>query len=126
MREWAARDLAKSRSSGFTVFYPFSGPDFVNPYTLFPGAGTYILIALEPIGEIPDFQAMSRTDFDSFFADMRKSLHDSLRIDYFISSHMHTSMESKELNGSWSLTERFKKPTALRVASSARQAPFQE
>jgi hypothetical protein len=99
MREWAARELAKSIPSGSTVFYPFSGPDFITPYTLFPDAGTYILIALEPIGDVPDFQAMSRKEFDSFFANMRKSLHDSLNIDYFISSHMHTGMESKELNG---------------------------
>ena len=99
MREWAARELAKSMSSGFTVFYPFSGPDFISPFTLFPGAGTYILVALEPIGGIPDFQAMSQNDFDSFFADIRKSLHDLLNIDYFVSAHMHTSMESKELNG---------------------------
>ncbi len=99
MREWAARELAKSISSGVTVFYPFSGPDFVNPCTLFPGAQTYILMALEPIGSIPDFQAMSRKDFDSFFADIRRSLHDLLNIDYFVSAHMHTCMESKELNG---------------------------
>lgn len=99
MRQWAGGELAKPMSSGFTVFYPFSGPDFVNPYTLFPGAGTYILIALEPIGKIPDFQAMSQKDFDSFFADIRKSLHDLLNIDYFISAHMHAGMESKELNG---------------------------
>jgi hypothetical protein len=99
MRQWAARELAQSIPSGSTVFYPFSGPDFITPYTLFPDARTYILIALEPIGDVPDFQAMSRTEFDSFFANMRKSLHDSLNIDYFISSHMHTGMESKELNG---------------------------
>ncbi|MFZ0930014.1 MAG: hypothetical protein WAN11_15520 [Syntrophobacteraceae bacterium] len=99
MRKWAARELAKSMSSGLTVFYPFSGPDFINPYTLFPGAGTYILIALEPIGGIPDFQDMSQNEFDSFFADIRKSLHDLLNVDYFISAHMHTGMESKELNG---------------------------
>ncbi|MGO9020985.1 MAG: hypothetical protein ACLQVJ_21795 [Syntrophobacteraceae bacterium] len=99
MRKWAASELAESMSSGLTVFYPFSGPDFINPYTLFPGAGTYILIALEPIGGIPGFQAMSRNEFDSFFADIRKSLHDLLNVDYFISAHMHTGMESKELNG---------------------------
>ncbi len=56
-------------------------------------------MALEPIGEVPDFQAMSRKEFDSFFVEMRKSLHDFLNIDYFISSHMQTGMESKELNG---------------------------
>jgi len=99
MKEWAARELARSMSSGFTVFYPFSGPDFIDPYTLFPGAGTYILIALEPIGGIPDFPAISQKDFDSFFADIQKSLHDLLNIDYFVSAHMHIGMESKELNG---------------------------
>jgi hypothetical protein len=99
MRVWAARELAKSMSSGFTVFYPFSGPDFSSPYTLFPGAETYILMALEPVGGVPDFQAMSQKGFDSFFTDIGKSLHDLLNIDYFITSHMHTGMESKELNG---------------------------
>jgi hypothetical protein len=48
---------------------------------------------------MPDFQAMSRDDFDSFFTDLQKSLHDILDINYFISSHMDTAMESKELNG---------------------------
>ncbi len=99
MRKWASRELTESRSSGLTVFYPFSGPDFINPYTIFPGAGTYILMALEPIGGIPDFQAMNQKEFDSFFADIRKPLQDLLNVDYFISSHMHTGMESKELNG---------------------------
>ncbi len=99
MREWASGELAQPMSSGLTVFYPFSGPDFTNPYTLFPSAGTYILMALEPIGGVPDFQAMSREDFDSFFTEIRKSLHDFLSIDYFISAHMHTAMDSKALNG---------------------------
>jgi hypothetical protein len=99
MREWAARELAAPISSGFTVFYPFSGPDFVNPYTLFPNAGTYILMALEPVGEIPDFPAMGEKDFDAFFADLQRSLHDLLSIDYFISAHMHAAMESKDLKG---------------------------
>ncbi len=99
MREWAAQELAGPISSGLTVFYPFSGADFVNPYTLFPRAGTYILAALEPIGEIPDFKAMSETDFASFFSDLQQSLHDPLSIDYFISAHMHSAMKNKELKG---------------------------
>jgi hypothetical protein len=99
MRQWAPGELAKSTSSGCTVFYPFSGPDFANPYTLFPCAGTYILIALEPIGAVPDFPAMSQRGFDSFFAELRKSLHDLLSIDYFVTAHMQTGMESSELNG---------------------------
>ena len=99
MRQWAATELAAAVSSKLTVFYPFSGPDFINPYTLFPHAGTYILAALEPIGEVPDFQAMKDKDFDSFFDGLRQSLHDPLNIDYFISAHMQSDMVGKELKG---------------------------
>jgi hypothetical protein len=99
MRDWAAEELDKSIPLGLTVFYPFSGPDFVNPHILFPGAETYILMALEPIGEIPDFQAMSEKDFDSFFTDVRRSFEDLLNINYFVTSHMYTGMESNELRG---------------------------
>ena len=42
---------------------------------------------------------MSQNDFDSFFVAIRKSLHDFLNFNYFISAHMHSGMESKELNG---------------------------
>ncbi|HYA42194.1 MAG TPA: hypothetical protein VEF34_12880 [Syntrophobacteraceae bacterium] len=99
MRDWAAKELAAPISEGASVFYPFSGPDLINPYILFPNAATYILAALEPIGKVPDFQAMSQKDFDSFFADLQKSLHDLLSVDYFISAHMQAAMQSKELNG---------------------------
>jgi len=99
MREWAAEELVGPVSSRGTVFYPFSGPDFINPYTLFPNAGTYILAALEPAGGIPDFQGINDEDFNSFFVDLQFSLHDILSIDYFISAHMHSAMEGKELKG---------------------------
>ena len=40
-----------------TVFYPFSGPDFINVFALYPRAKTYLLIALEPVGKMPDFSS---------------------------------------------------------------------
>ncbi|MBM4301553.1 MAG: hypothetical protein FJ121_08480 [Deltaproteobacteria bacterium] len=52
MREWASQELGSA--SAATVFYPFSGPDFVNVFALFPHAKTCLLIALEPVGVIPD------------------------------------------------------------------------
>src|SRR5712671_5991518 len=39
------------RSSG-TMYYMFSGPDFLYAYTLFPNANTYILAGLEPVGHL--------------------------------------------------------------------------
>ena len=62
MREWAAQELGSALAA--TVFYPFSGPDFVNVFALFPHAKTYLLIALEPVGEPAGFR---RPQWPEFF-----------------------------------------------------------
>jgi hypothetical protein len=41
MRAWASKELSTANTA--TVFYPFSGPDFVNMYTLLPHAKTYLM-----------------------------------------------------------------------------------
>jgi hypothetical protein len=99
MRDWASKELGAASSSNLAVFYPFSGPDFVNPYTFFPHAKAYILMALEPPGEVPNFEGWNGKDFDSFFAKLKNSLNDILHVDYFISAHMRASFGGKELKG---------------------------
>ncbi|MGC9196094.1 MAG: hypothetical protein ACP5IL_11660 [Syntrophobacteraceae bacterium] len=99
MKKWASTELAAPAASRLNVFYPLSGPDFINAYTLFPRARTYILVALQPIGEIPDFQAMSPEDFNDFFAGMKESLHDILSINYFLTAHMHATMDDEQVSG---------------------------
>lgn len=77
MKEWGSQELRTAQTS--TVFYPFSGPDFLNIYNLFPGANTYLLLALEPVGAIPDF---STGNIPVFFADLQRALNQYLYIDY--------------------------------------------
>ena len=94
MREWAAKELGSA--SAATVFYPFSGPDFVNVFALFPRAKTYLLIALEPVGEMPDFSARHG---QNFFASLQHSLYDLLQLDFFITNKMKSSISKSELKG---------------------------
>ncbi len=94
MREWASRELDAVNTA--TVFYPFSGPDFVNMYTLFPRAKTYLLIALEPIGEIPDFSA---NDANQFFAPLQTSLYDLLQLNFFITDKLQNTLKGPEMKG---------------------------
>ena len=94
MREWAAKELDSSQTA--TVFYPFSGPDFINAYTLFPRAKTYLLIALEPVGELPDFSNRSEPNF---FASLQRSLYDLLYLDFFITNKMKASIGKSEVKG---------------------------
>ena len=94
MREWAAKELGAA--SAATVFYPFSGPDFVNVFVLFPRAKTYLLIALEPVGELPDFSARPG---QNFFASLQRSLADLLQLDFFKTNQMRSSLGKGELKG---------------------------
>jgi hypothetical protein len=94
MREWAAKELGSVTAA--TVFYPFSGPDFVNVFALFPRAKTYLLIALEPVGEMPDFAARNE---QNFFPSLQRSLYDLLHLDFFITNKMKSSLGKSELKG---------------------------
>lgn len=57
LRKWSAEEIAPP--SGGTVFYPFSGPDFVTVAQMFPEADRYVLVALQPAGELVDTRAMT-------------------------------------------------------------------
>jgi len=94
MREWAAKELGSATAA--TVFYPFSGPDFVNVFALFPHAKTYLLIALEPVGEMPDFAAGNE---QNFFPSLQRSLYDLLQLDFFKTNQMRSSIGKSELKG---------------------------
>jgi len=94
MRQWAAKEIGAAATD--TVFYPFSGPDFVNVFTLFPRAKTYLLIALEPVGEIPDFSARQG---QNFFASLQRSLYDLLQLDFFKTKNMKSAIGKSELKG---------------------------
>jgi hypothetical protein len=94
MRAWAAQEVASCKTT--TVFYPFSGPDFINAFTLFPRATTYLMIALEPVGELPDFTGPNE---QNFFASLQRSLYDLLYLDFFITNKMKASISKSELKG---------------------------
>ncbi|MDO9532601.1 MAG: hypothetical protein Q7O12_10800 [Deltaproteobacteria bacterium] len=94
MRQWAAEELSSAKAA--TVFYPFSGPDFVNVFTLFPHAKTYLLIALEPVGQIPDFATGNE---QNFFPSLQRSLYELLHLDFFITEKMKSAIGKSELKG---------------------------
>jgi hypothetical protein len=94
MREWAAKELGSAQTA--TVFYPFSGPDFINVFALYPRAKTYLLIALEPVGTIPDFSPRNE---QNFCASLQRSLYDLLQLDFFITNKMKAAIGKSELKG---------------------------
>src|SRR3954452_5083765 len=50
---WMSSHAGEYYRSWGTMYYMFSGPDFLYAYTFFPNASTYILAGLEPVGKVP-------------------------------------------------------------------------
>ncbi len=94
MRQWVSGELAQADCTA--VFYPFSGPDFVNMHTLFPQARTYLMVSLEPVGEIPD---LSYRNGSAFYTGLQRSLCDLLQMSFFITPKLRATLGRGEISG---------------------------
>ena len=55
IRTWSSSHVANPSQ---TVFYFFSGPDFLYANAFYPKAKTYVMAGLEPVGTVPDLATM--------------------------------------------------------------------
>lgn len=99
MKKWRDVQLKKESASTRTVFYPFSGPDFINIYTLFPNGKRYILFGLEKPGSPPDVTSLNKKQQKAFLAHVQKSLASILRWSFFRTLSMKRDFDNKSLDG---------------------------
>lgn len=92
VRNWSDQELASINESEPTIFYPFSGPDFLYAYSFFPQAKEYVLIGLEPIGWIPNFSEMSPGAREQKLSEFRSSLQAILQWSFFRTNDMKVDM----------------------------------
>lgn len=97
MRKWAFTELPEGRDIAATLFYAFSGPDFLYANTFYPGAKRYVLFGLEPVGRVPDFDTTK--SHKVFFEATRRSLKSSLMLNFFITKDMSGDLRTSEYNG---------------------------
>jgi hypothetical protein len=98
MTQWRNTELAGITQSGATLFYPFSGPDFLNGDLFFPECEKSIYISLEKTGEIPKAD-MSSDVFLNFIEDIRASLSNIFVRNYFVTSRMSEQFHTPYLKG---------------------------
>lgn len=97
IKSWQASTLSASMNDSLTLFYPFSGPDFLHAYFLYPNAKEYVMAALEPIVEIPPLDTITEKDRDLFLDSLGISLRDIFGKSYFITTHM--TKDLKQIKG---------------------------
>jgi hypothetical protein len=99
VRAWAPEALGPSHKDTGTMFYMFSGPDFLYANAFFPEASTYILCGIEAVGSVPDIDKIPCDALPSALATLRKSLDSVLNLSYFITKFMGADFSQTQLNG---------------------------
>ncbi len=107
MSNWATTELAQVRSQTNKIFYPFSGPDFLNVHTFFPDADTIMMIGLEPLGKLPPLETMSPDSANRLYPRVEKSLYSVLSFSFFQTISMAKDLKTQELNGTMPLITLF-------------------
>ena len=98
MEQWRATELAGIETAGATLFYPFSGPDFLNADVFFPECEKSVYISLEKTGDLPP-PDMDEQHFVNFTGDIRTSLANIFARDYFVTSRMEEQLHTPYLQG---------------------------
>lgn len=100
MKTWADTEITDLNKDVKTLFYPFSGPDFLHAHTFFPKAKTYIMFGLEPVGNVPDMKKVPKETLSKFFAAMNNSIEDALSLTFFKTIDMSKELNSELISGS--------------------------
>jgi hypothetical protein len=96
IRAWADANLAAPKS---TMFYMFSGPDFLYANAFYSKATTYVLSALEPPGTVPDLSRLPRGTVAAALNNVEHSLSSILSFSFFITKQMKTDLHAGQING---------------------------
>ena len=81
------------------LFYPFGGPDYLYANGFFPGANHTVLVGLEGVDALPDFETLSEAEIQQGLAGLSKSLRDITGASYFITKDMRADLESTAFKG---------------------------
>lgn len=93
MSEWARTEVR--RPPGGTVFYPFSGPDFVTVSHLFPQADRFVMVAMQAAGEPADVTNMSSVRLQSFQAKFMREWMKFSRLAFFRTDDLNEDLRDK-------------------------------
>jgi APA family basic amino acid/polyamine antiporter len=101
MRNFTNREIMPLVKDDYTLFYPFSGADFLYANTFFPNAGKIVMCALEPLGNMPDLKEFEKSEdsLREYLSQVENSLFAIMRFSFFKTKNMKTDFAEDELNG---------------------------
>src|SRR5271169_6624653 len=96
VREFSKKYLTDKHD---TMLYMFSGPDFLYATSFFPNASTYVLVGLEPVGDVPDLTSPSPLVINGELRNLEISTGSLLNFSFFITQNMKTQLRNGPVYG---------------------------
>ena len=99
MENWRNGEVKVTGAARQTMLYPFSGPDFLNAYALFPDHPRYIFFSLERPGGLPDLESVTAVQFAKLLEGVRSAFRDIFERNYFITDYMNKQLSTPWIRG---------------------------
>ncbi len=98
INNWSTELLKKNNlpDNNF-CFYPFAGGDFIHAHYLYPNANEYLMLALEPIGVLPDIYTLKEKEVLEYLFNIDSVLRNIYYHSYFITKNMNSDISSKRM-----------------------------
>lgn len=82
-----------------SLFYPFSGPDYLYAGQFFPEADHYIMVGLEPVGNPYSLLNREVDSLSGYFESLNRSLDAILNFSFFRTNSMEVDLKKADLDG---------------------------
>jgi hypothetical protein len=99
IKQWSKTEINPSVDSIKTLFYPFSGPDFLFADMIFPKVEKIVMIGLESPGSIPQFDMSLMDSLHKVFNLYNTAIEDVINLSFFKTKNMKDELSNKTING---------------------------
>ena len=99
IRLWKEREIPELSHSFKTMFYPFSGPDFINAHLYMPNAEKYIMFGMEAPGSIPTPEKIEQERLGRYLSGFAETISTITLHSFFHTNNMAKQLETKDIYG---------------------------
>jgi hypothetical protein len=126
IEKWRDAEIKLKDVSKRTLLYPFSGPDFINAWALYPHHARYMFFGLENPGALPDIEKLGAAELDALLRDVRNALDEIIQRNYFITSYMGKELTSPSFKGTVPIMSMMMALDGLHIVKIETFDPFPE
>lgn len=98
-QNWATTELYPNTKEIKTLFYPFSGADFLYADIFFPNVKEIYLFGLENVGTVPTIDSLCGDSLSNYLYNLNRSIRDIFQVSFFLTNNMKEDLNNENIDG---------------------------